>query len=300
MGIFKKDEYGHPRLTGAGRKKLIKGIAFGLFIFIVGVELLSNIRSVKAGTVQVVTRFGRVTGRVLQPGLNWTIPFTESTITYNTKKVTYETSSEESQKTSKANYKDYPVDTTTNDGQGVKVTYTVRFRVDSTKATWLVDHIGPESAVVEKVVKTDSRAWVRTIIRDFNSDDLYSGNIRDVQDRIFDTLQPMFADNGLVLDEFLLREPRFDAKYEQVMEAKKVAAEQVEVEKQKALQEEKRKQQRITAAEGQAEEQRLQRETLTDELLRKQWIEAWQSGGAQVPDFICGEGSNMLFNMPVK
>lgn len=273
------------------------GLILALIIILLG-NLFGSIRSVKAGTVQVVTQFGKVTGRVLSPGLNFIVPFVEKTLTYNTKKVTYETADEASQKSSKADYKDYPVDTTTEDGQGVQLTYTIRFRVDGAKATWLANNIGSEEAIVEKVVKTDSRAWTRTIVRDFTSTDLYSGNIRKVQDKIFDTLEEKFADNGLILDELVLREPRFAVDYEKVMEAKQVALEQVKVEEHKATQEEFKKQQTITRAEAQAKEQELQRATISDELLEKMWIEAWREGGSQVPNFMCGDSGNMFFNIP--
>jgi len=294
MTIFTKDEHGDLQITPGSIGKLIKRVILGFLGFILLINVLSSFRSVRAGTVQVVTRFGRVTGQVLNPGFNIIVPFADSTITYNTKKITYETSGVESQKTSLANYKDYPVDTTTNDGQGVALTYTIRFRVDGTKATWLANNIGGEESIVEKVVKTESRAWTRTIVRDFTSTDLYSGNIREVQDRIFDTLQPKFADNGLVLDELLLREPRFDKKYEVVMEAEQVAKKQVEVEKQNAEQEKYRKEAKITAAEASAKEQELQRATISDELLEKMWIEKWNG---ILPNYMMGD-SQALIQLP--
>lgn len=277
--------------------KLIKKTVILFVLFWLVLKVLSGVRSVKAGTVEVVTQFGKVTGRLLQPGLNFIIPFVEDTLVYNTKKITYETAEEIKQKTSQADYKDYPVDTTTKDGQGVQLTYTIRFRADPTKATWLADNIGTESLIVEKVVKTDSRAWTRTIVRDFSSTDLYSGNIRDVQDRIFDTLSPKFSDNGLILDELVLREPRFDKKYEQVMEAKQVALEQVQVEEHKATQEKFRKQQRITAAEAAAKEQELQRETLSEQVLEKMYYETWDG---HLPTYVCGDSSNFLMQLPSK
>lgn len=275
-------------------KKYLKWGFWVIFtLWIVG-TLFGSIRSVKTGTVQVVTSFGRVTGRVLQPGLNFIWPLAERAISYNTKKITYETAVEEKQKTSEADYKDYPVDTTTKDGQGVKLTYTIRFRVDPTKATWLAQNIGSEEAIVEKVVKTDSRSWTRIIVRDFSSTDLYSGNIREVQEKTYDVLTPKFSDNGIILDELLFREPRFDTKYEAVMEAKQVAKEQVEVEKQNAEQEVYRKKAKITAAEASAREQELQRETLSPQLLEKMYYETWNG---VLPIYMCGD-SSFLMQLP--
>jgi len=41
--------------------------------------LLSSFRVIGAGEVGVVTRFGRVTGRILDPGAHFIIPFVERT-----------------------------------------------------------------------------------------------------------------------------------------------------------------------------------------------------------------------------
>ena len=41
--------------------------------------LFSSFRAIGAGEVGVVTRFGKVTGRVLDPGAHFIIPFLEKT-----------------------------------------------------------------------------------------------------------------------------------------------------------------------------------------------------------------------------
>lgn len=292
-------------------KKVIKWIVYVVLGLLVFGNLIGSIRTVDAGTVEVVTRWGKVTGKVLRPGLNYTIPFVERTIGYNTKKITYETAEGEKWEGSNADYKDYPVSTTTKDGQGVNVTYTIRFRVDSNKATWIVENLGSEEATVDKIVKTDSRGWIRTIIRDFGSEDLYSGNIRDAQEKIFGTLEPRFADNGLVLDEIVLREPRFDKAYEQVMEAKQRELEKVKVEEYIADQAEEQKRADITRAQAEAEAQRLQRETLDPQVLEKLALEvklieaeakkiSAQKGIPIVPSTltILGESAGVFYQLP--
>ena len=181
-------------------------------IFLLGVFLiLASFRVVQAGTVKVVTRFGRVTGRVLRPGAHFIFPLAEATRAYNTKKVTYEASS--NPKASMATYTDLPVDTTTKDGQQIELNYTVRFSVDPQKADWVANNIGTEADLVEKVVKTDSRIHARNIVRGFNAADLYTGNIAEAQKAIEDVLRPLFEENGLILDEFGLRSILFTPEY---------------------------------------------------------------------------------------
>ncbi len=255
--------------------------------------LLSSFKIVSAGTVKIVTRFGRVTGRMLNPGAHLILPLAESTITYNTKKVTYEASNEP--RSSQATYTDQSVDTTTKDGQQIEINYTVRFSIEPQKAGWIANNIGTEIDVVEKIVKTDTRIHARNIARGFNAADLYTGNITEMQKAVEDFLRPIFEENGLLLDEFGVRGITFTNEYISAIEAKQIEKERVITEENIARQEDFRKEARIIKAEGQAEEQRLQRETLNNALLMKMWIEKWNGS---VPDVMAGDEGSLLFQIP--
>ena len=279
----------------------IKKLFQSIFIpFIVFVLLLLSIRIISAGEVSVVTRFGKVTGRVLDPGAHLIIPFMESTKSYNTKKIIYETSTVEKQKVSDADYKDYPVDTNTEDGQQVNIFYTVRFNVDPTKAAWIAQNIGSEIALVEKIVKTESRIWARNVPRRFSANTLYTGDGSiQVQNEIFDALKPTFEENGLALDSVGIREIQFTDQYISAIETKQIEAVKVETEENIAEQAKHQKDARITQAQGEAEEQRLQRLTLDAQVLQKisldnqkLFIEKWDG---TMPKIIGSE--DMLFDV---
>ena len=268
--------------------------------FVVFVLFLLSFRIISAGEVSVVARFGKVTGRILDPGAHLIIPLIESTKSYNTKKIIYETSTADKQKSSEADYKDYPVDTNTEDGQQVNIFYTVRFNVDSTKAAWIAQNIGSEIALVEKVVKTESRIWARNVPRRFSANMLYTGDGSiQVQNEIFDALKTTFEENGLVLDSVGIREIQFTDQYIGAIETKQIEAVKVETEKNIAEQAKHQKDARITQAEGQAEEQRLQRQTLDAQVLQKigldnqkLYIEKWNG---VMPKIVGSEG--MLFDV---
>jgi len=267
----------------------------GALAVLVFLTFLLGFRTIDAGEIGVVTSFGKVTGRVLDPGASAITPFVESVLTYNTKKVIYETAVAENQKTSKADYKDFPVDTNTKDGQQVDVSYTVRFAVDPTKVTWIASHIGGENALVDKIVKTESRIWVRNIVREFTAEQLYTGNVAEVQQRIENQIQPTFEANGLVLDSLGIREIKFSDQYAKAIEDKQIEAVNVQKAENIAARAVFEKTAKITAAEASAREQELQRTTISPELLQKMWIEKWQG---QVPQTILGNDSQMLFMVP--
>jgi len=266
---------------------------FLLMIFgLVTLTLFLGIRSIPAGSVGVITRFGKVTGRILEPGINTVIPFADSVVKYNTKKVIYETTTEDKQKGSDADYKDYPVDTNTLDGQVLNVFYTIRFSIDPTMATFVTQNIGSEKSLVEKIVKTESRIWVRNIPREFKAEDLYTGTgVVEMQHRIEEQLRPTFSQNGLILDSVGIREIQFTDAYIHAIEEKQIQFVKVETEKNIADQEKYKKDARITQAEGQAREQELQRTTISDELLEKLWIEKWDG---KLPTYMMGDGTPLI------
>lgn len=232
--------------------------------------LLLAFRMVQAGEVGVVTRFGKVTGRVLDPGAHFIIPIVERVSGYNTKKIIYETTTDEKRGTSLADYKDSPVDTNTEDGQQVDIFYTVRFSIDPTKAAWIAQNIGSENGLVEKIVKTESRIWARNVPRRFTAETLYTGGGSvEVQNEIFNSLVDTFSDNGIILDSVGIREIKFSEQYIRAIETKQIEAVKVETEKNIAEQAKFKKEARITQAEGQAQEQSLQRETLNEQVLEK-------------------------------
>lgn len=260
-------------------------IAIVGFILILVLPYFLGFRTIDSGEIGVVRNFGNVTGRTLQPGANFVTPFVDDVLTYNTKLVTYETSTEQNQSNSKADYKDFPVDTTTKDGQPVDIFYTVRFSVDPTRVTEIAAINGSETALVEKIVKVESRSWARIVPKNFSAEELYTGvSVEKVQEQIRKKIEPAFKKNGLILDTILIREINFDNDYVNAVKQKQVEQVKIATEANKALQAEQIKTQRITAAEASAREQELQRTTLSPEVLEKlkidlqlKWLDVMRS-----------------------
>ena len=218
---------------------------------------LTAITQVERGTVGVVTRFGAVTGRIMDPGLNFKIPFfIEQVVTFRTLKITYEASDQPG--SSAADYVDYSVDTVTRDGQRIQVNYTIRFRVDATQAAWVAQNLGTEARIVENIVKTESRILARNVPKEFAASDLYTGNIIVVQERIFELLAPTYTANGLILDLVGLRSIIFTTEYAQAIENKQIALEGVVTARNLALQAEHQAQAIENLAEGTANALRIE------------------------------------------
>jgi len=261
--------------------KIVRIVSVVLIVLVLLSTFSKAARQIDAGTVGVVKRWGRVTGRVLDPGLNWVTPYVDTVVTYNTKDIIYETSPMDKQIGSKADYVDYPVDTTTEDGQQVDISYSIRFSVERSQAPIIAQELGDEQDVVEKVVKFHSRILCRQIPRNYKASDLYTGDVTAVEEEILSQLLPLFATKGLFLDSFGIREIGFSPDYVQAIEQKQIEKERVTTEQYKAEQAEKRKQAAITEAEGEAEAIRIKGEALKES--PKMILSSCARCGTQIP-----------------
>jgi len=250
---------GEEIVRGRGRW-LIIGVLAVLALLIVS----SSTTIIEVGTVGVVKRLGRVTGVVLDPGLHFIVPFTDLVITYNTKDIVYETAPPEKQAASRADYIDYPVDSTTQDGQQVVMSYSIRFHIVREETTRIAQELGDEGAAVEKVIKFHSRVIARQVLRNYRASELYTGDVAKVQQDIEDQLRPHFEVKGLYLDTFGIREIEFSQEYVRAVEEKQIEQERVITEENRAKQAEYRKLATITEAEGEAEGIRLRAKALSE------------------------------------
>ena len=211
-----------------------KGVLVVIVVGLVALLLVSSSYvQISYGSVGLVTRFGAVTGRIMQPGLNWKIPLIESVVGYRTQEIIYQTVGEA---VSQEAYEDFPTDTTTADGQQITLKYSIRFRIDPQRVSWIANNIGNERDLVEKVVKFHSRILARNIPKEYAALDLYTGNILAVQDQFEEQLAPLFAEKGVILESFGLRKIEFTEDYRQAVEQKQIEAENIITEQHRAEQ----------------------------------------------------------------
>jgi regulator of protease activity HflC (stomatin/prohibitin superfamily) len=254
--------------------KLVPKIVIGVIIFVVVlVVLINSFVVVQAGNVRVLTQFGKTVGVTFNPGIHMKIPFIQNTVNYSTRQVTYETS--DFPESSKSMYPDFAVDTTSSDGQQIQIKYTIRFAIDGKQAEWILNNIGTMDQLVEKVVKTEARSLSRNIPKKYTAAQLYSEQVFDVQMEIGNTLEPIFQENGIILDEFLLRKIDFTEEYFSVLEEKQIAEERIVVEQNVLEQEKIKKEQAIIQAEAEARTIEIRGEALKQnpEIIQLEFIQ---------------------------
>ena len=249
-------------------RKVAKLVAVILMIIVIISLAAQMFVVIEAGTVGVVKRFGAVTNE-LQPGLHVIFPLIDQVVLLPTLKMTYEATDKPEQ--SKANYPDVIISALTSDGQQIRVGITARFMIQPGKAAWVLQNLGSENEYVEKVVKTEIRGSGRRVPTKFAAYDLYTKKSYEAQTVLYDEIAPKFQENGLILDELILRNITFTSEYARTLEEKQIALENITTEKNKLEQEKIRKEQKIVSAEGDAKSIEIRQTALTKNPTIIQW-----------------------------
>ena len=208
---------------------MMKRLGPFLIVIIVIIVLLASsgfTRIVDAGEACAVTTFGDVTG-VAGPGFHLRIPLAQHYNCYSTRAVVYETSKEPGE--SAADFTDIIVDAQTSDGQSVTVTFSVRYYVPRDSIMDVYAKVGESMSLVnERVVKFHSRSVVRLTMQKYPAQQLYSGDVFNVEADISQRLKTLFEVKWVILDSFSLRKIAFDDNYVGAISQQQIAQVQIE------------------------------------------------------------------------
>lgn len=211
-------------IAGAARGRPVRS-AWMMVLFVLAIAVVLNVLSAglvfiepnERGVV-ITVGAGGIRPEALQPGLHWVFPFAESVIPYTISRETYTMSiaAEEGQRAG-----DDSVEARTSDGQVVLVDASVIFSVDPNK---VVDvHIRWQNRYVDGVVRSLSRGVIRDSVSQYGIEQVYSTHRVEMTDTIKAELTRRFADNGLFLVDFVLRNIAFSEEYSASVEQKQIA-----------------------------------------------------------------------------
>jgi regulator of protease activity HflC (stomatin/prohibitin superfamily) len=239
----------------ASRGQGFKGATW-LVLGAVGVALLLTVVSYglvflqpeERGVVTSAVVPGGYRQNVLQPGLHWIIPFAETVIRYPISRQTYTMSIAPLEGEVKG---DDSVDTRTSDGQQVKIDASVIYSIKPSEVVKV--HIDWQSRYSEDLVRPLTRGEIRNGAAQYTAEQIVTEKRADMINGITDTLREKLGENGLVLDEFILRNITFSPEFAASIEQKQIAEQQA---KQAAFTVEQRRQeaeQVRQTAQGQAD-----------------------------------------------
>ncbi len=147
--------------------------------------------------------------------------------------------------------KKYSLDLKTNDGQNIKVDLTIIYSLRVNEVPQLHQKIGPNFE--DQILLPQIRSEARLAIGSSSAEEIYQGKVRDtIQLSIKDKLQKSLSKYPAIqIQDALIRHFRFSPEFERAIEQKKLAAQQVEINKNKALAEEEEAKRLEAEARGQ-------------------------------------------------
>lgn len=243
-----------------------------------GVTLLSMalvfIEPTQVGVIISVVSPSGVRPQPLSAGLHWIIPVLEREEIYPVSWQTYTMSGKPNEG---AKNGDDSIRARTSDGQEVRLDCSVIFRISTERAVVL--HSDWQSRYIEDFVRPTVRSVVRTQVSQFTVREVNSSARKDLEALLDRLLNEGFAEKGLVLDQFLLRDITFTPEYAASIEHKQIALEGEEQAKHEAQQMRNRAAGKAdaikTEAQAQSEALKLIAEALQEEpqLVTYQYVE---------------------------
>lgn len=247
--------------TEKGKPKNIKlnskfFLAAVLIVLVLAV-IFSGIYEVKAGNIGVVTRFGAV-NRVAYPGINFKLPFIEQVVSLSIR-----------------TQKDEVLATAMSENlQVVTSLIAVNYHLDGSRAKEVYQNVGVNYG--EIIIAPAIQNTFKAVTAKFNAEELITKR-DEVRLQAEEELTNQLAPYHIVVENFHIVNTDFSVEYQNAIEAKQVAQQQVETSKQKLAQAEIDAQTVIAQAQGQADAQKALNDTgaLTDEYLQYLFLTRW-------------------------
>lgn len=175
-------------------------------------------------TCAIVT-LGSVTGEA-RTGFNLKWPLITGYDCYNRQPVVYQTVKDG---VGDADFLDFPVEIKTSDGQTAFVEFNLTFHVDPENVIQVRSSVANDMrSLVTRVVANFSRSLPRDLGAHYSASSLYTAGRVDYGNEIENELRPLFAQYGVTLDQFELRDINFDDAYETAIENQQIARENIE------------------------------------------------------------------------
>lgn len=255
------------------KKNIIK-MALGVFgIILVCIFLFGSFRTVDAGEIGIITRFGNV-DRVAESGLSFKLPFIENMV-----KMDVRVQKEEADSSA-----------ATKDLQDVTAKLALNYSIDKETALNIYKSLGVNYK--DNIIVPALHESFKAGTAQYTSEELIT-NRTAVKEKILAAVKERLANYGIVVADLNIVNLSFSESFDAAVEAKAVAQQEVEKAKQELEKAKIEAERKVTQAKSEAEAQRLQQQTLTDLMIKKMWIEKWDG---KLPTTNAG-GSGLIIDL---
>ncbi len=186
--------------------------------------------------------------QALGPGLHLILPVIESVQKYSIASQTYTMSSTSIEGALQG---DDSIQARTKDGQQIFIDASVIYGIDPNQLIPL--HITWQNRYEEMVVRPVARAVIRDAVSQFGVEELVSTKRTELETAIRDKIKSSFAENHILMTDFLVRNIRFSDEYAKAVEQKQIAEQQAQQAKFVVEQKKQEAEQARQTAQGQAD-----------------------------------------------
>lgn len=232
---------------------------------------------VNAGERGVVMQFGKVQEQVLGEGIHMIIPIAN----------TVEKLSVRVQK------QQIPAQASSKDLQDVFTDVALNWHVIPAEANAIFQEIGDENEVVQRIIDPAVEEVLKAVMAKYTAEEIITKR-GEVKAGVDESLTARLVGYHIGVDDISLVNVHFSQRFSEAVEAKQIAEQEAKRAEFVALKATKEAEAEVNRAQGKAEAQRLQRETLTSELLQQQAIDKWDG---HFPTVLGGNGAVPFINL---
>lgn len=209
------------------------GIA-GLVVLMLVLGFVSG-SVVQAGHVGVLLTWGRAHPQVLQPGFHLIFPMAQRIVQVETRVLPH-------------NFKE--IDAATKEYQSVKLTGTMNYHLEAARAAELYQNVGLDFA--DRVIDPAFNDFIKEVVPRYAVTEILIKR-DEIRQAAKQALGANLERYGIVVDDIYLSNIAFSAEYQDAIEKKQTAQQNVETEQQILAQRTIQAQQRVAEAKGNAE-----------------------------------------------
>lgn len=246
-----------------------------------------------AGDVKVLINFGGdIAGSSAETGIHFKAPW-QSIVTYDIRNnvISFVGKGEENYVGGSAE----GPQVTINDASGTQanIDIQVNYSLDPSKAIELYENYGTQENFVQAIAAVDTRAIPREVSGQFDTLTILT-NRGELTNAIEDALKAKWEPLGLTIEQISVQEVRYpESITDAYANAQQVEVERQQAENQQAVAEAEAETKRIQA-EADANANRILAESLTDEVLQQQYIEALKSAADNGNLIVVPDGSQPI------
>lgn len=226
--------------------------------------LLTSFVTIGAGSIGVVKRFGKVTGREMSPGLNLKAPYPFESVWKADTRIQKE---------------QVDAAAASTDLQDVSASLAVNYHLRSGSVSNIYKEVGTNYK--DRIIAPAIQETFKAAAAQYTAAELIQKRA-EVKQKALDGLRQRLEPRGIDVDDLSIVNFNFSASFNQAIEAKQVAQQNAEG-----------AQFNLQQAQLDAQAQAVQKQSLSPELLQKYAIDKWNG---QMPQYI---GGGSVFNIPL-